>query len=107
MPKIGFSSYSEQRVYTTVYNNGQMLTVSYVSCACLEGIMTGWTAKREFVSSGRLQMSTLSSLRLSETKAGVVPSGLIMIVSMAQLSTSILAGKPIVVSQAAILWIVL
>lgn len=42
------------------------------------------------MSSGRLQMSMLSGLRMSETKAGVMPSGLIMIVSTAPLSTNIL-----------------
>lgn len=51
------------------------------------------------MSSGRLQMSMLSGLRMSETKAGVMPSGLIMIVSTAPLSTSILVRNPIVVSQ--------
>lgn len=41
--------------------------------------------------SGRLQMSMLLSLRVGETKVRVVPSGLIMIVRMAPLSTNISA----------------
>lgn len=44
-------------------------------------------------------MSMLSGLRVGETKVRVVPSGLIMIVKMAPLSTNILAGNPIVVAQ--------
>lgn len=51
------------------------------------------------MSSGRPQMSMLSGLRVGETKVRVVPSGLIMIVKMAPLSTNILAGNPIVVAQ--------
>lgn len=51
------------------------------------------------MSSGRLQTSMLSSLRVGETNIGVVPSGLIMIVRMAPLSTDIFAGNPIVVPQ--------
>lgn len=46
------------------------------------------------MSSGRLQMSMLSGLRMSETKAGVMPTGLIMIVSTAPLSTNIFSMKP-------------
>lgn len=41
------------------------------------------------MSSGRLQMSTLSGLRVGETNLGVVRSGLIMIVRVAPLSTNI------------------
>lgn len=44
-------------------------------------------------------MSMLSGLRVGETEAGAMPNGLIMIVSAAPLSTNILAGHPIVVSQ--------
>lgn len=75
------------------------MTVSQVPYTCLEVLMIGQAAKREFVLSGRLEMIMLSSLRLGETTVGVVPSSLIMIVRLPPLSTNILARNPIVVSQ--------
>lgn len=51
------------------------------------------------MSSGRLQMSMLSSLRVGETGVGVVPSGLIMTVRVAPLSTDISAHCCVSVRQ--------